>query len=68
MEKLMLTHTEVTDDDLKVLASERAATVRTAILASGQVESGRVFTVTPKSLSPEKSDKEKDSRVVFKLK
>jgi len=67
-EKLMLTHTEVTDDDLKVLASERAATVRTAILASGQVESGRVFMVTPNSLSPEKSDKAKESRVVFKLK
>jgi len=67
-EKLMLTHTEVTDDDLKVLASERAANVRTAILASGQVESGRIFMVTPKSLSPEKSDKAKESRVMFRLK
>lgn len=68
MEKLMLTHTEVTDDDLKVLASDRAAAVRTGVLAGGQVESGRIFMVTPNSLLPEKSDKAKDSRVVFKLK
>lgn len=68
MEKLMLTHAVVRDDDLRLLAARRVAAVRDAFLKSGQVESERIFTVEPKSLAPEKKDKLRDSRIEFKLK
>jgi Domain of Unknown Function (DUF748) len=68
MEKLMLTHIEVKEGDLRTLASQRAMKVRDAILKSGQVEPERVFVLEPKSLSPAKKEKIKDSRVDFKLK
>ena len=68
MEKLMLTHTEVTDGDLRALASERAMKVKETILKSGKVEPERVFIVEPKSLAPEQKEKIKESRVDFKLK
>jgi hypothetical protein len=68
MEKLMLTHIEIKDGDLRTLASQRSMKVKDAILKSGQVEPERVFTLEPKSLAPEKKEKAKDSRVDFKLK
>ncbi len=68
MEKLMLAHTEVTDGDLRALASRRAMRVKDAILKSGQVDPERVFIVEPKSLAPEKKEKVKESRVDFRLK
>jgi len=68
MEKLMLTHIEVRDNDLRQLASQRALTVKDQILKSKQVEPERIFLVEPKSLAPEKKEKLRDSRVDFKLK
>lgn len=68
MEKLMLTHIQVKDDDLRQLASQRALEVKNRILKSGQVEPERVFLAEPKTLPPEKKEKLKDSRVDFKLK
>ncbi|HME43764.1 MAG TPA: DUF748 domain-containing protein [Syntrophorhabdales bacterium] len=68
MEKLMLTHTEVNDGDLRALASQRAMNVEGVILKSGKVDPGRVFVLEPKSLAPEKKEKAKASRVDFKLK
>ena len=68
MEKLMLTHTEIKEGDLRTLASQRAMKVKDTILKSGEVEPGRVFILEPKSLTPEKKEKVKDSRVDFKLK
>jgi hypothetical protein len=68
MEKLMLTHIEIKEGDLRTLASQRSMKVRDAILKSRQVEPERVFVLEPKSLSPAKKDKIKDSRVDFKLK
>jgi len=68
MEKLMLTHIEVKEGDLRNLAQQRAMKVKDAILKSGQVEPERVFILEPKSLAPEKKEKLKDSRVDFKLK
>ena len=67
MEKLMLTHIEINDDDLRQLASQRALNVKDYILRSKKVEPERVFLVQPKSLKPEKKEKVKDSRVEFKL-
>ncbi|NWG03553.1 MAG: DUF748 domain-containing protein [Syntrophaceae bacterium] len=68
MEKLMMTHIEVQESDLRTLASQRSMRVKEAILKSKQVEPERVFILEPKSLPPEKKEKVKDSRVDFKLK
>jgi hypothetical protein len=68
MEKLMLTNTEVKDEDLRSLAAQRSVRVKDAILKTGQVEAGRLFVVEPKSLTPEKTEKLKESRVDFTLK
>jgi len=68
MEKLMQTHIEVKDSDLRQLASQRAALIKDYILKSGKVEPERVFLIEPKTLQPEKKEKLKDSRVDFKLK
>jgi hypothetical protein len=68
MEKLMMTHAVIKDDDLRLLAARRAAAVRDLFLKSGQVEPERIFMIEPKSLTPEKKEKLKDSRVEFKLK
>ena len=67
MEKLMLTHIQVTDDDLRRLAMERASRVRDRLVASGKVESGRIFLVEPKTLPPERKEKLRDSRVDFRI-
>lgn len=68
MEKLMLTHMEVKAEDLHMLAAQRSARVKDAILKTGKVEAGRLFVVEPKSLSPETKEKLKASRVDFALK
>jgi hypothetical protein len=68
MEKLILTHTTVTDDDLRALAKERAIRIKDALLATGKVTADRIFIVEPKSIAPEKKEKAKDARVDFTLK
>ncbi|MHB8108896.1 MAG: DUF748 domain-containing protein [Syntrophorhabdaceae bacterium] len=68
MEKLMLTNTKITEDDLHSLAGRRAKRVMEGLLKTGEVEAGRLFIVDNKSLRPQKNEKLKDSRVEFKLK
>jgi hypothetical protein len=68
MEKLMFTHIDVKDEDLRQLASQRALAVKDYILKSGQVPADRMFLVEPKTLEPEKKEKLKNSRVDFRLK
>ncbi len=68
MEKLILTNIEVRDEDLRLLASRRANAVRDTLLKSGDVTPDRIFIVEPKSLTPQKKEKLKDSRVDFRLK
>ena len=67
MEKLMLTHTQITDDDLRLLISQRAMKVKDAILRSGKIEPERLFIIEPKSLAPEKPNTLKRSRVDFTI-
>jgi uncharacterized protein involved in outer membrane biogenesis len=67
MVKLMLTHIEIKDDDLRQLASQRSLNVKDYILRSQKVEQERIFLIQPKSLKPEQKEKVKDSRVDFKL-
>ncbi|MBP2676318.1 MAG: ATPase involved in pili bisis [Deltaproteobacteria bacterium] len=68
MEKLMLTHIQVTDDNLRQLAVERASHVRDHLVVSGKAEPGRIFLVEPKTLPPERKEKIRDSRVDFRIK
>jgi hypothetical protein len=67
MEKLILTHIEVGDDELRQLAARRADTAKETILRSGQVKAERLFILEPKTLAPEKKENQKDSRVEFKI-
>ena len=68
MEKLILTHIVVREDDLRLLATERAETVADAIREQGEFEAGRIFVVEPKTLDPETKKDVKKSRVDFRLK
>jgi len=67
MEKLILTHIEVGDEELRTLGAQRANAAKEAILRSAQIDAGRLFIVEPKSLAPQKKEKLKDSRVEFKI-
>lgn len=68
MEKLILTHTAISDDDLRDLANRRALAVKNWLLKNGQIASERVFLVAPKLAAEEVKDKGKVSRVDFSLK
>ncbi len=68
MEKLMYAYLEVKDDDLRLLANQRATNARDAILAAGDVAPERIFIVEAKYLSPPEKEKVKKSRVDFRLK
>lgn len=72
MEKLMLSHTAVADDDLRGLANRRAQAIRDWLVAKGGIAPDRIFLLAPKlgpASSAEKKDgKIKDSRADFSLK
>ncbi len=68
MGKLMFAHIDVSDQDLRLLASQRAMNVKEAILKSGELGPERAFVVRPKTLAPPKRDHWKESRIEFKLK
>lgn len=68
MEKLLLTHIEIKDEDLRQLASQRSLNVKDYMLKSQQVEQEKIFLIETKSLKPDLKEKVKDSRVDFKLK
>ena len=68
MEKLMLTHIEVKEEDLRDLASQRSRKIKDFLVREGKIEPERIFLVEAKSLPPEKKENLKDSRVVFGLK
>jgi outer membrane protein OmpA-like peptidoglycan-associated protein len=67
MEKLILTHTEVGEEELRTLASQRANAAKEAILQAGKVDPERLFIIEPKTLAPEKKENLKSSRVEFKI-
>jgi Domain of Unknown Function (DUF748) len=68
MEKLMYDNIEVTKDDLRLLALERAENVSDYLQKKGKVEANRLFLVESAPLTPEKQEKVKDSRVDFRIK
>jgi len=64
----MLTHTEVKEGDLKDLVTQRSRKTKEFLVREGKIEPERIFLVEAKSLTPEKKEKLKDSRVVFRMK
>lgn len=68
MEKMLMDHLEVTDEELRSLAQERANRVRDYILENGEIDPERIFIVEPKIHQPGEDEKEKKSRVQFALK
>jgi flagellar motor protein MotB len=70
MEKLMMQYAKASDDDLRQLSTQRAQTVRDALLATGQVGADRLFVVAGKPLSNEERAKLKGrpNRVDFEMK
>jgi hypothetical protein len=68
MEKLMLTHIVVKDEDLRTLALQRARKVADVLLKSQNIPAERVFVIEPKSLTIEDKGDVKNSRVDFRLK
>jgi hypothetical protein len=68
MEKLILTHTQVTDTMLRELAVERAQTVYRYMTRMKKVEPERIFLTESKSLTTETKENVRNRRVDFKLK
>jgi hypothetical protein len=68
MEKLMLTHAEVSDEDIRQLAEQRAEAARNWLLAEGKIPAERVFLLAPKLSAEGIKDKGKPTRVDFSLK
>jgi outer membrane protein OmpA-like peptidoglycan-associated protein len=66
MKKLLLTHMEITDQDLQDLADGRAQAVRQWL--SGQVDAGRLFVVAPTLTADGITDQGKTTRVDLSLK
>ncbi|NOT58074.1 MAG: DUF748 domain-containing protein, partial [Deltaproteobacteria bacterium] len=67
MENLILTHIEVTDDDLPELAKRRAQAVREYLLSEGKLDAGRIFLVEPQAIALDSPGEGRGSRVVFTL-
>jgi uncharacterized protein involved in outer membrane biogenesis len=69
MEKLMMQHAKASDDDMRLLANQRAQAVRDALLATKLVTTDRLFIVAAKPLSAEEAAKikAKPNRVDFAL-
>jgi len=68
MEKLLSTAIDLTDQDLRLLAHQRARTVKNYITGKEKIDPKRIFILEPASLADQdKMDKQK-SRVNFSLK
>ncbi|MBW1965691.1 MAG: hypothetical protein JRI40_10880, partial [Deltaproteobacteria bacterium] len=68
MEALILKNIQVTEDDLRSLANERAQAVKNYILGKGKIEPSRLFLIKPQALTPEKVENLRDSRVELSFK
>jgi hypothetical protein len=67
MEQLLREHINIDEDDLRLLAVQRAQRVKDYILESDKVESERIFLIEPQSLAPERKEGLRDSRVDLRL-
>lgn len=68
MERALLEHTEVTDNDLRLLSIARAEAAKNGLLGAG-IAAERIFLLEPGTIKPGKTDiAVKSSRVDFRLK
>lgn len=67
MEKLMMTNTLVKEEDLRGLALRRSTEVKDALLRTGKIDTGRIFTIEARTLAPETRKGARESRVDFRL-
>jgi hypothetical protein len=67
MEKLILANSSVSDEDLRLLAQQRAQSVKSWLLEKGNVPAERVFLLGGREGADGKSGKGKASRVDFSL-
>jgi hypothetical protein len=68
MENLMRTNAQVSDEDLRVLANQRAQAAKTWIVEQGRIPADRVFLVAPKLSNEGLKDKSKATLVEFSIK
>ena len=68
MEKLIIQHIEVDNNDLRLLADQRAQQVKNYLIKSQQVNPERIFLVKEQPLSPEKIEGIAEARVDLNLK
>ena len=68
METLILTHTQVGDEDLRVLANARAQAAKDWLVNEGKIPAERVFIVAPKLSADGVKDKGKPNRADFSIK
>jgi hypothetical protein len=64
MEKLMLTNTQISEDDLLQLANQRGQIAKDAITRDDKVDLERVFLLAPRPAQTGSDGKGKASRVV----
>ena len=67
MEKLIIEHIEVGDNDLRLLAAHRAQQLKSCLIKSQKVNPERIFLVKKQPLSPEKIEGVANSRVDLNL-
>ena len=67
MEALMLANTQVSDEDLRVLANQRAQAAKSFLVEKGHIAGERIFLVTPE-MKAEGVKEGKPTRVDFSLK
>ncbi len=67
MEKLILAHTSISNDDLRDLANRRALEVKNWLLEMGKIPPERIFLVEPKLAKPDEKVSGSGSRVDFSL-
>ena len=67
MEKLILANTLVSDDDLRLLAQQRALAVKNWLLDKGHVPAERIFVLASREGADGKETRAKTSRVDFSL-
>jgi hypothetical protein len=58
MEKLMIAHAEIDDDDLIVLGTQRAQSVKNWLHKNGQIPAERIFLLAPRAAVPELKGRE----------
>jgi hypothetical protein len=68
MEALMLANTQVSEDDLRLLANARAQAAKSWLVDEAKVPAERVFIVAPKLSADGINDKGKPTRADFALK